>query len=235
MKIRILLGAIICAAFLYTTSRAEDAPASSAPAEKPVSHIELFNGKDYTGWTFFMRSNAAPENSWSMSNGIMHCTGRPNGYARTVKDYRDYKLTVEWRFVKVTPKADNSGVLVHMQLPDKVWPKTVECQGQHNHQGDFWMQGGATCKDHETKETRHVVMQAPSSEKSVGEWNIYEIECSDHHIKFFVNNTLMNEAAECNVSSGAIGIQSEGGEIEVRKICLDPLKGQPYVDDSLNK
>ena len=34
----------------------------------------------------------------------------------------------------------------------------------------------------------------------------------------------MNEITECTISSGFIGIQSEGGEIEIRKVSLDPLK-----------
>jgi hypothetical protein len=34
----------------------------------------------------------------------------------------------------------------------------------------------------------------------------------------------MNEIMRCSASSGAVGIQSEGGEIEVRKMFLEPLK-----------
>src|SRR5580698_910955 len=80
------------------------------------SGTDLFNGKDFTGWTFCMRSNAAPENTWSISNGVIHCLGRPLGYLRTEKGYHDYQLDVEWRFVKVAPHADNTGVLIHMNL-----------------------------------------------------------------------------------------------------------------------
>ena len=133
-------------------------------------------------------------------------------------------MTVEWRFVKVAPKADNTGVLVHMQLPEKVWPKCVECQGIHDKQGEFWMQGGATCKGHETAETRHVTTPEASNEKPVGEWNTFQAECAGSNVKVFINGRLMNEAVECNVSSGFIGIQSEGADIEVRKVYLVPLK-----------
>jgi hypothetical protein len=34
----------------------------------------------------------------------------------------------------------------------------------------------------------------------------------------------MNEVTECSESSGAIAIQSEGGDFEVRKVFLEPLK-----------
>ncbi len=195
-----------------------------AKAITPTAHVELFNGKDFTGWTFFMRTNADPKQTWSIENGIMKCTGKPNGCARTVENYRDYKVTVEWRFVKVAPHADNTGVMVHMQEPDAVWPATIECQGMHDNQGDFWMQGGATCKDHTTKETRRVKMTEPSNEKPVGEWNTFVVECSGSTVNIFNNGKLMNTATDCSVTSGHIGLQSEGADMEVRKVSLDPLK-----------
>src|SRR5436190_14887057 len=71
----------------------------------PTARVELFNGKDLSGWTFFMRDNADPAKTWSVADGVIRCAGKPTGYLRTEKDYRDYKLTIEWRFVKVAPKA----------------------------------------------------------------------------------------------------------------------------------
>ena len=41
--------------------------------------------------------------------------------------------------------------------------------------------------------------------------------------RLLVNDKLMNEATECNVQSGFIGLQSEGAEIEIRKVTLEPL------------
>jgi hypothetical protein len=34
---------------------------------------------------------------------------------------------------------------------------------------------------------------------------------------------LLNQATECSVSSGAIALQSEGGEFEARKVTIEPL------------
>src|ERR1700712_771356 len=67
----------------------------------PGSRIDLFNGKDFAGWTFFMRNNANPTDTWSVADGLIKCTGKPTSYLRTTQDYRDYKLTTEWRFVKI--------------------------------------------------------------------------------------------------------------------------------------
>ena len=201
------------------------ASAFSVYAQTPTETVDLFNGKDFTGWTFFMRSNSAPAKTWCVTNGVIHCTGKPPGYLRTEKSFQNYHLAVEWRFVKVAPHADNTGVLVNMQLPDKVWPRCVECQGQNQKQGDFWLQGGATATGFtgDGKKAIHVPMSVPPNEKPVGEWNAYEIIANGDSVETIVNGKSMNKISGCNVSSGFIGIQSEGAEIEVRKIQLSPL------------
>jgi hypothetical protein len=67
-----------------------------------------------------------------------------------------------------------------------------------------------------------VPKQGVASEKPAGEWNTYEIVCKGDSIRVFVNGKLMNTATECNVTSGKICIQSEGSEIEIRKVFVEP-------------
>lgn len=200
---------------------ADPAPADMPAAITPTSKIELFNGHDFTGWEFFHKNNADWKQVWRVEDGVMKCVGKPTGYARTAQAYKDYQVTVEWRFIK----PGNTGVCVHMQLPDKVWPACIECQGQHDQQGDFWLQGGATCKDHNgsTREQRYIQKQGPSNEKPVGEWNTFQVICRGAAVKIIVNGKVMNETSECSVSSGFIGLQSEGAELEIRKVTLEPL------------
>jgi hypothetical protein len=189
----------------------------------PTKRIDLFNGKDFTGWEFTSRGDAPAAETWSVTNGVIHCTGQPYCYARTETPYRDYKLTVEWRFVKIVPKADNSGIFVQITGPDKVWPACIEVQGQHGKQGDLRMNGGATADKHDTAETKNADALALSNEKPPGEWNTFEVECRGDSITLVTNGKWMNRISRCRPSSGAIGIQSEGGEIEVRKIYIEPL------------
>jgi hypothetical protein len=219
MKITLAPTVLLCFAL---------APANFCTAQDviaPTNHIELFNGKDFSGWTFCMKSNADLALTWSITNGVIHCTGKPNGYLRTKQSYRDYTLTVEWRFVKIAPKADNTGVLVHMQLPDKVWPMCIQNQGKHNNQGDLIYMAGAESKEHKGMDANTPVpKQWPSNEKPVGEWNTILTVCSTNDVKAYVNGRFMNEGTECTLSSGFIGFQSEGGEFEIRKVFLEPLK-----------
>ncbi len=203
--------------FLFTGCR-------TAPAQQ--SGVELFNGKDFSGWTFCTRSNSAPEKTWSVTNGVIHCTGQPYGYARTEQIFRNYRLTVVWRFVKVAPHADNSGIFVHIQPPDKVFPECVECQGQFRHQGDFILSGGASADGHPSngKKATFIPQTGPPNEQPAGEWNTNRIICCGDTIELTVNGRKMNRITGCNLASGFIGIQSEGGAIEIRKITLEPLK-----------
>ena len=191
----------------------------------PTNRIDLFNGRDFAGWTFCMRSNADPAKTWTITNGVIHCTGKPAGYVRTRQACRDYKLTVEWRFVKVTPKADNTGVLVHMQLPDAVWPVCIQNQGKSGRQGDLFVMMGAECKEHRGQDRNTPVPFAgAANENPVGDWNTNVTVCAGNAVEAYVNGRFMNRITECTISSGFVGFQSEGGEIEIRKVLLAPLK-----------
>jgi hypothetical protein len=191
----------------------------------PATHIELFNGTNFDGWTFCMENGVDPMQTWSVTNGVIHCTGKPTGYLRTTHTYSNYVVTVEWRFVKVAPKADNTGILVHMQLPDQVWPMCIQNQGKHNNQGDLIYMAGAESKEHKGMDANTPVpKQGPSNEKPVGEWDTILTVCSGNDVKACVNGKFMNEGTGCTLSSGFIGFQSEGGEIEIRKVFLEPLK-----------
>ncbi len=209
---------------LFTALAASSVPAADLPGPiTPTERMDLFNGKDFSGWTFCLRSNAPPAETFAVSNGLMHCTGQPFGYVRTDKSFRDYKLTVEWRFVKVAPRADNSGVFVHVQPPDQVWPHCIENQGQYQHQGDFIFMGGAMFKGTNGLRQGMIRMQGQPNEKPAGEWNIYEVICRGDTVRNYVNGKLMNQVEGGNSSSGAIAMQSEGGEWELRKIYVEPL------------
>ena len=194
----------------------------------PASHVDLFNGKDFTGWKIISRSTNAPTDTWMVTNGVIHCTGKSVGYFRTEKSFRDFTLTVEWRFVKVAPKADNTGVLVHIQLPDKVWPMCVQNQGKSGRQGDLFVMSGAECREHKGQDANIAVpLRGEPNEKSIGEWNTNVTVCAGTDIKAIINGKALNEITECTVASGFIGIQSEGAEFEIRRMLLEPLSPAP--------
>ena len=58
MKIPPVLGAIglLAALIIIPNAFGAEPPGPTTPA----SRLELFNGRDLSGWTFFLRSNTAP-------------------------------------------------------------------------------------------------------------------------------------------------------------------------------
>ena len=219
------VAAIIFLALAFAKSGlAQDSDSTFPPSNREMS-VALFNQKDFSGWTFCMKDNADPLKTWSVTNSVIHCTGKPSGYIRTSQTYSNYFLTVVWRFVKIAPKADNTGILVHIQPPDKVWPQCIQVQGKHDHQGDLFLMEGAESKEHKGMDKNTPLpLHGDSVENAVGEWNKAETICIHNKVESFINGKFVNETTECTINSGYIGIQSEGGDIEIRSIDYSPLK-----------
>ena len=203
--------------------------AAAGEQNKPVVPKEkmmLWNGKDFAGWKLFLREAAADvSKTWSVTNGMIRCTGRPAGYMRTQTPYADYHLHVEWRWPE---KAGNNGVLVHMSGEDKVWPRSLECQLHSGNAGDFWVINGIEFAEHakggSRVKGRRTIKLKDSSEKPLGQWNSYDIVCKDDWIVVFVNGILQNVGTKCSDKSGKICLQSEGAVIEYRNIYIEPLE-----------
>ena len=225
MKLKIAVALLFAVTGLLVQNSPAQDDTTPPPGDRLGGSVHLFNGKDFTGFTFCMKNGADPMQTWSVTNGVIHCTGKPIGYLRTEHSYSNYFLTVEWRFVKVTPKQDNTGILVHIQSPDKVWPMCVQVQGKHDRQGDLFVMAGAEAKEHKGKNANTpVAFRGDSREKPVGEWNTADVVCVNHKVSSFINGHYMNEITECTLNDGFIGIQSEGGDIEIRAIIFSPLK-----------
>ena len=186
---------------------------------RPNETINLL-GNDLTGWVPFVKGDADPAKTFSVQDGVMSVTGQPPGYCRTAASYGDYQLHVEWRW---TGKPGNSGVLLHQNGDDKVWPRSIEAQLMAKNAGDFFVIDGTEFNEHQGKEGRRVPKQNPSNEHEPGEWNTYDIVCSGDTIEVKVNGLLQNKATGCNVTSGRICLQSEGAPIEFRNVRLEPL------------
>jgi hypothetical protein len=90
-------------------------------------------------------------------------------------------------------------------------------------QGDFWLQGGATCAEPVTQSRNGIKMPKPSAENPAGDWNTFEAICKGNTVEIIVNGTSMNKITGCNNSFGYIGLQSEGGPWEARQVTLEPL------------
>lgn len=208
--------------------------AAGAGAQRPAAlklgkETVLFNGKDLTGWTFHLADpDAKMSDVWAVDpvEKALICRGRPAGYIRTVKDYSDFVLKLEWRFSPVTRQAGNSGVLLRIVGPDKVWPKSIEAQLQSGAAGDFWLIDEAkldTPPERVDAGTPRHRLRSKTNEKPIGEWNTYEILCHGGRVVLKVNGMTLNEGTGADLLKGKIGLQSEGSEIHFRNVRLTPI------------
>jgi len=62
-----------------------------------------------------------------------------------------------------------------------------------------------------------------ANEKPIGQWNTYEITLDQGRLTLVINGEKVNEATNCDEVAGAIGLQSEGGEIHFRAIQVTEL------------
>jgi len=201
---------------------------SASMDDNASPRVALWNGRDFDGWQLFLGdSETDVEDVWSLRDGVIHCAGRPNGYMRTTESYGDYHLHLEWRWPQ---KPTNSGVLLHCQLPDQVWPKCIESQLQSGNAGDFWIlshsgitRDGTRYEDPDNPYV-HVKRRQDSSENPPGQWNVYDIYCKGDTVRSVVNGVEQNYGTDATPSSGFIALQSEGSPIEFRDIWIEPLK-----------
>ena len=204
----------------------------STPGEHKRA-IELFNGKDLTGWQYVL---AEPEvkvsQVWSVENGILTCQGKPLGALYRGPAVTNFRLVVEYRWPPGS-EPGNSGIFSRISEPPSPLPRAIEVQLKHGSAGDvLGLQGrpiaGGQPRFFEVK--KHAVAgdiagvnKMLDAENPPGEWNRVEILAQGARYQVWVNGKLVNEVAGVDVAAGPVGIQSEGGVIQFRRINLTPL------------
>ena len=200
------------------------APATSLASPPPKDSVVLWNGRDLTGWKIFLNDPAVePRTIWSVTDGVLHLVGKPNGYLHTEQTFSNYRLHVEWRWPAGADPRSNSGVFVHVGGPDAIWPPGVECQLQAGNAGQLVGTGvdlpGAPVSNKKPRAPK----LAAASEKPFGEWNTYDIICRGDIIEVSVNGVRQNHVEKVSVKSGGIGLQMEGYPVDFRNLWLQPL------------
>ncbi len=170
--------------------------------------VELFNGKDLTGW------KPAGKNQWEVRNGVLTS---PHSGANLVSDqtFTDFKLHVEFRY----QKGSNSGVYLRgryeVQIedsPKEAHPSSVLFSGVYG-------------------------FLTPSEIAALGpdQWQTYDITLVGRMVTLIVNGkTVISNQEIPGITGGALDsnegapgpiyIQGDHGPIEFRKIVITPAK-----------
>jgi len=215
MKSKLSIPIILIVAFLLSSL---SATSQTRPGSVSINTTLLFNGKDLENWIFNLKDpKVNPTEVFGVKDGVIEVKGDPFGYMRTKEMYSDYLLHVEWRWPL---EATNSGVFIHAQMPDTIWPKCYECQLQAGNAGDFICANGSDMNERVDKTVRKIKKAGASSEKPVGEWNTMEVICKGNTIEVYVNGDLKNKGTGLTISKGYICLQSEGKLVEFRNVWL---------------
>jgi hypothetical protein len=197
----------------------------SARADEPVR--PLFNGKDLAGW---VPVNVAPE-TFTVRDGLIVSTGKPNGILRTDRPYENFVLELEYRHLK--PRG-NAGVFIWSDaLPyvGKPFSRAIEVQildGRDSEvstsHGDVFAIQGATMRP-DRPHPKGWMRSLPRERraKPAPEWNHYRITCKDGTIALAVNGKEVSGGSDCVPRKGYICLEAEGSECHFRNIRIQEL------------
>jgi hypothetical protein len=117
-----------------------------------------------------------------------------------------------------TPSDGNSGLLVHIQGPGKVWPRSIEVQIWYKDYGSFFTLGGGKFNPKkDDRVARDKVLNPPEK------WNLQEVLCKDGTITLKVNGVEYASGVGADPDRGQIGWMFEGSPIRFRNLKIKKL------------
>jgi hypothetical protein len=193
----------------------------------------------------FTKVNSA-DDTWSWQDGVLHCTGKPVSVMRTVEEFTNFELVVEWMHEK---PAGNSGVFL-WATPTSIekltaagkpgLPQGIEVQVlDHGYTDKVKASGGKTDWFGTNGDVFPVGVKmtpfppvSPNGERSFprkhlakghGEWNQYYIRAINGEVRLWVNGEEVSGGTTCDPKSGFLCLESEGSPIQFRKIRIREL------------
>lgn len=163
---------------------------------------------------------SAPD-TWSVKDGVVVCSGKPNGFLRSKKSYRDFIFRAEWRFptegwTEEPPTYPNAGYFIHAGAVERGWPKSLEIQGHYGEAGSlFGVRGGKV-----TGARRGPI---PENRKAFGEWETIEIKSLNGIVTVALNGKKMNEGRDIEPTEGNICLQAEGWPVLYKNLWIKEL------------
>jgi len=175
----------------------------------------LFNGQDFTGWTF---AGDEAENQWSVEDGVLVNKGgsqrHPTPNIRTKDDYTHYVLRFQYR----KRGEQEAAVLLRFADSGRTHPKGIRIYGK----GDDFDQVGpdANFLLELRKWHRPAVPFRRMPERF---WNECEIVLNKGQLEVRVNGVLRATGTGCEQMPGKIGFEASGSRVEYRNVVLIPI------------
>ncbi|MDR2641717.1 MAG: DUF1080 domain-containing protein [Planctomycetaceae bacterium] len=202
--------------------------------------VNLFDKANLSEWEFHTNKvGIKVDEVYSFSDdGILSCRGEPFGWLGTKAEYKNFKLSVNYRWPKGV-KPTNSGVFIRLnKQPEKTFlPRCVEIQLAPKRAGDLYgfhgmklpAPKGITKERVSERDGGEIfgyvngLKKFDDYEKEAGQWNSLDILCYNGFIIIVLNGKIANWVTDAEQTKGKIGFQSEGGQIEFRNAILNIL------------
>jgi Domain of Unknown Function (DUF1080) len=186
---------LTCAALLALILVAPCATAGAMKKkEKKGKWIELFNGRDATGWR-----HIGP-GEFIVEEGALVTKGGMGLLYYEARKFKNFTLEIEW---KVNNKCNNSGVFV--RFPEKSDDPMYSVNNGYEIQicdcdkNGLMYQTGAIYSIHPA---------AKVASKNAGEWNLYQITVVGQHYTVVLNSEKVNEFDGERGLEGYVGLQN---------------------------
>ena len=187
--------------------------AAFAIPQKPTGDwIELFNGKDLSGWKHVGKGSFIVEDG-----ALVTQSGMGLLYYET-RSFKDYTLEVEW---KVTNKCNNSGIFV--RFPEKSdTPRHAVTHGYEIQIDDCDKNGLKV----QTGSAYDQFAATKIASKPAGEWNKYQITIVGQHYTVVLNGEKVNEFDGVRGTEGYIGLQNHDpiSRVSFRRVRVKEMK-----------
>lgn len=204
--------------------------AKPAPAD---GFVELFNGRDLTGWKGLVSPDGGPparakmsadelaiaqkaaddsmRAHWKVENGVLVFDGKGQSLC-TEKDYGDFELLVDWKILE----GGDSGIYLRGSPQVQIWDAKQHPEGS----------GGLY------NNQKNPAKPLVCADKPVGEWNTFRIRMVGDRVWVWLNdvavveNTVLENYWERDkpiYPRGQIELQNHGNRLEFRNIRIREL------------
>ena len=198
------------------------------PPVTPAKPTPLFNGKDFTGLYTWLRATGPedPQKVFTVKDGAIHVKGGEHrGVIVTKKSYKDYHVSVEYKWGKQTDGGKwvrNSGLLVHGTGADggagrNAWMPSLEIQLAQGCEGDLIVIRGKDRKGGSVKVDMATHVRTAADKKTRWDSEGKKVKYSGRqfwwkdHMPFF--KELLDTRGDKDVAS------PKGGWTKVEAIC----------------
>jgi len=188
--------------------------------------VNLYNGKDLTGW----HAKDGKLEAWKANGDMISCVAPGGGWLTSDKEYGDFELQLEYRI----PAGGNSGV--GLRYPAQGDPAHVGMEIQIL-DDDAPEYKGKLDPAQYTGGIYYQVAPKARPAKAPGEWNRYVIRCKGPRVQIKLNGVEIQDANMDQVTQGRgghmalsqrprrgfIGMQSHGHQVDFRNIRIREL------------